>query len=398
MTSATASRSCARRVRRSTRRASRARPPAGFLAQGINFGVKRFTRDRRPGQATPASEIEAGQAKVIGVDGDKVARLPRCRGRLACRFGDMHAQGLLSSGTRSTSRGTVRAMARGLTTTATYSAGPRLPLREWVNSGLMTFFFFVLGLEARRELDLGELRERRRLALPVLAAIGGMGAAIAIYLLFNLGSSSAHGWGIAMSTDTALALGLLALSGRRVPERLRAFILTVVVVDDLLALVVIATAYTDDLQRRRSALGHRDLRHSARCRAHWCAPRSGVRRARGCDLGRAAQVRRGAGGRRTCDGRAGVGLPRRPVAGRTRRGALPRVPRAARRRRSSARRARASARRSRRTSGSWPSTTRGRATRSSRCSRSRTRASPSTAVSLSARQARRSRSASCSAT
>ena len=126
--------------------------------------------------------------------------------------------------------------------------GIRLSLREWVNSGLMTFFFFVLGLEARREFDLGELRERRRLALPMLAAIGGMGAAIAIYLAFNLGSSSAQGWGIAMSTDTALALGLLALAGRRVPERMRAFILTVVVVDDLLALVVIATAYTDDLE------------------------------------------------------------------------------------------------------------------------------------------------------
>jgi len=122
-----------------------------------------------------------------------------------------------------------------------------LSLREWVNSGLMTFFFFVLGLEARREFDLGELRERRRLALPMLAAIGGMGAAVAIYLAFNLGSPAAHGWGIAMSTDTALALALLSLAGRRVPERLRAFILTVVVVDDLLALVVIVTAYSEEV-------------------------------------------------------------------------------------------------------------------------------------------------------
>ena len=126
--------------------------------------------------------------------------------------------------------------------------GIRLPLREWVNSGLMAFFFFVLGLEARREFDLGELRDRRRLALPMLAAIGGMAAAIAIYLAFNVGGSTAHGWGIAMSTDTALALGLLSLVGRRVPQRLRAFILTVVVVDDLLALVVIATAYSHDVQ------------------------------------------------------------------------------------------------------------------------------------------------------
>ena len=126
--------------------------------------------------------------------------------------------------------------------------GIRLPLREWVNSGLMTFFFFVLGLEARREFDRGELRERRRVALPVLAAVGGMAGAIAIYLAFNLGSSTAQGWGIAMSTDTALALGFLSLAGGRVPERLRAFILTLVVVDDLLALVVIATAYTEDLE------------------------------------------------------------------------------------------------------------------------------------------------------
>jgi Na+/H+ antiporter NhaA len=127
-------------------------------------------------------------------------------------------------------------------------AGVALSLREWVNSGLMTFFFFVLGLEARREFDIGELRERRRFAMPMLAAVGGMGAAVGIYLAFNVGSSSAQGWGVAMSTDTALALGLLALVGRRAPERLRAFVLTVVVVDDLLALVVIGTAYTEGLE------------------------------------------------------------------------------------------------------------------------------------------------------
>src|SRR5918995_1740275 len=127
-------------------------------------------------------------------------------------------------------------------------AGVDLDLRHWVNSGLMTFFFFVLGLEARREFDLGELRERRRLALPLLAAIGGMAAAVAIYLAFNMGGPSARGWGIAMSTDTAFALGLLALVGRRLPDRLRAFILTLVVVDDLLALVVIATVYTEQVK------------------------------------------------------------------------------------------------------------------------------------------------------
>jgi Na+/H+ antiporter NhaA len=126
-------------------------------------------------------------------------------------------------------------------------AGIALDLRHWVNSGLMTFFFFVLGLEARREFDLGELRERRRFALPLLAGIGGMAVAVAIYLAFNAGRSSATGWGIAMSTDTAFALGLLALVGPRFPDRLRAFMLTVVVVDDILALVVIATVYTETL-------------------------------------------------------------------------------------------------------------------------------------------------------
>ncbi len=131
-------------------------------------------------------------------------------------------------------------------------AGVALDLRHWVNSGLMTFFFFVVGLEARREFDLGELRERRRFALPLLAGIGGMAVAVAIYLAFNAGRSSASGWGIAMSTDTAFALGLLALVGPRFPDRLRAFMLTVVVVDDIVALVVIATVYTEDV--RLSAL------------------------------------------------------------------------------------------------------------------------------------------------
>ena len=125
--------------------------------------------------------------------------------------------------------------------------GISLDLRHWVNSGLMTFFFFVVGLEARREFDLGELRERRRFALPVLAGIAGMAVAVAIYLTFNAGRSSASGWGVAMSTDTAFALGLLALVGPRFPDRLRAFMLTVVVVDDIVALIVIATVYTEAL-------------------------------------------------------------------------------------------------------------------------------------------------------
>ena len=126
-------------------------------------------------------------------------------------------------------------------------SGVMLDLRDWVNSGLMTFFFFVVGLEARREFDLGELRERRRFALPLVAGLGGMAVGIAIYLAFNAGRPSAHGWGIAMSTDTAFALGLLTLVGPRFPDRLRAFMLTVVVVDDIAALLVIAVFYSGSL-------------------------------------------------------------------------------------------------------------------------------------------------------
>jgi Na+/H+ antiporter NhaA len=121
-------------------------------------------------------------------------------------------------------------------------------LRYWVNSGLMTFFFLVVGLEARREFDLGELRERRRVALPFAAGVGGMVVAVAIYLAVNAGHPSTHGWGVAMSTDTALALGLLALVGPRFPDRLRAFMLTVAVVDDVVALIVIATVYTEQFR------------------------------------------------------------------------------------------------------------------------------------------------------
>jgi Na+/H+ antiporter NhaA len=120
-------------------------------------------------------------------------------------------------------------------------------LRDWVNNGLMTFFFFVIGLEVRREFDVGELRERRRLALPVLAGLGGMVVPIAIYLAFNGGHGSAHGWGVAMSTDTAFALGMLALVGPRFPDRLRGFMLTIIVVDDVVALLVIAVAYSNDV-------------------------------------------------------------------------------------------------------------------------------------------------------
>jgi Na+/H+ antiporter NhaA len=125
--------------------------------------------------------------------------------------------------------------------------GLQQDLREWVNAGLMTVFFFLVGLEARREFDLGELRERPRLILPLLAGLLGMAVPIGLFLALTAGTPAAHGWGVVMSTDTALALGLLTLAGTRSPA-LRSFLVTVLVVDDLAALVVIAVAYTDHVR------------------------------------------------------------------------------------------------------------------------------------------------------
>ena len=120
-------------------------------------------------------------------------------------------------------------------------------LRHWVNDGLMAIFFLVVGLEARRELDLGELRERRRLLLPAAAALGGMAAAVGVFLALNAGGGAAGGWGVALSTDTAFAIGILALVGPRMSARMRVLLVTLLVVDDLVALGVIAVAYTSDL-------------------------------------------------------------------------------------------------------------------------------------------------------
>ena len=121
-------------------------------------------------------------------------------------------------------------------------------LRTWVNSGLMTFFFLVVGLEARREFDLGDLRERRRFVLPMVAGLIAMAVPVVLYLAFTLGGPGARGWGVAMSTDTALALGLLSIVGRAVPDRVRVFLVTIFVVDDVASLLVVTLVYSGEVR------------------------------------------------------------------------------------------------------------------------------------------------------
>lgn len=119
-----------------------------------------------------------------------------------------------------------------------------LSLAHWVNEGLIVIFFLVVGLEIRRELTVGDLATPRRAALPIAAAIGGMLCPALIYLLFNSGGANAHGWGVPIGTDTAFALGILALLGRRVPLSLQVFVAAAAIADDVGSIVVIAFFYT----------------------------------------------------------------------------------------------------------------------------------------------------------
>ena len=122
-----------------------------------------------------------------------------------------------------------------------------LSIEEWINDGLMALFFFVIGLEIKREVLYGQLSTLRSAALPAIAAIGGMVVPASIYLLLNLEGDGMRGWGIPMATDIAFALGVLALLGRRIPMELRVFMLGLAVVDDLGAIAVIAVAYTETI-------------------------------------------------------------------------------------------------------------------------------------------------------
>lgn len=121
-------------------------------------------------------------------------------------------------------------------------------LHHWINDGLMTIFFFVAGLEIKRELTTGRLSDPRAAALPILGAMGGMAAPALIYAVINFGGAGARGWAMPMATDIAFAVGVLALLGDRVPTGLKAFLLTLAIVDDLGAIAVIAVFYSSGLQ------------------------------------------------------------------------------------------------------------------------------------------------------
>ncbi len=118
-------------------------------------------------------------------------------------------------------------------------------LQHWVNDGLMVVFFFVIGLEIKRELVVGELRDRRAAILPALAAVGGVALPALIYVAVVGGGPAGRGWGIPMATDIAFALGILALLGRHASTGAKLFLLSVAIVDDILAIGVIAIFYTD---------------------------------------------------------------------------------------------------------------------------------------------------------
>jgi NhaA family Na+:H+ antiporter len=121
-------------------------------------------------------------------------------------------------------------------------------VRHWVNDGLMAIFFFVVGLEIKRELVAGELNDMRKAMIPVVAAAGGMVAPALVYLAFNAGGAGAAGWGIPMATDIAFAVGVLALLSNRVPSGLKVFLLSLAIVDDIGAILVIALFYSGGIK------------------------------------------------------------------------------------------------------------------------------------------------------
>ena len=142
-----------------------------------------------------------------------------------------------------------------------------LDLQEWVNDALMAIFFLVVGLEIKRELVEGELRDPRTAALPAIAAVGGMAVPALIYVAINVGGNGVGGWGIPMATDIAMAIGVVSLLGSRVAPSLKLFLLALAIVDDIGAILVIAVFYSDNINYT-----------ALECRGH---PRRGPRRSCG---------------------------------------------------------------------------------------------------------------------
>ncbi len=147
--------------------------------------------------------------------------------------------------------------------------GP-LDLHEWVNDGLMTLFFLVVGLEIKRELTIGELQDRRAAALPALAALGGMLVPVLLFLAIA-GDGTRRGWGAPMATDIAFALGVIALLGDRVPSGARLFLLALAIVDDLGAIAVIAVFYASEVDLRWLAAAVVAVAAVAALRGRWWA-------------------------------------------------------------------------------------------------------------------------------
>ncbi|HEX7095621.1 MAG TPA: Na+/H+ antiporter NhaA, partial [Acidimicrobiales bacterium] len=160
-------------------------------------------------------------------------------------------------------------------TSASLSSGPLsldLDLRHWVNDGLMTIFFLVVGIEIKRELVRGELRDPRRAALPAIAALGGMVVPALLYVSVSGGGARGEGWGIPMATDIAMAVGVLALLGRRVHPSLKLFLLALAIVDDIGAVVVIAVVYSSGVDMAMLgivALTVVGIVATRRLRVHW---------------------------------------------------------------------------------------------------------------------------------
>ena len=142
--------------------------------------------------------------------------------------------------------------------------GLEMDLGHWINDGLMAVFFFVIGLEVRRDLAVGELTDRRRVVLPVIAGVGGMIVPVLLYLLITPDGEATRGWGIVIGTDTAFLLGVLALVGPATSTQLRVFLLAITVVDDIAAVTVIGVVYSESID-----ISGPDRRHGRRGACWW---------------------------------------------------------------------------------------------------------------------------------